>query len=92
MAKRPNLEELDVPERTELAQDKIEWIQRHFTNNLIIIPTFKGSQKAAFAHRKSVLIDDRQKNIDCFVEAGGIGILHTTAEDTIEKLNEILNS
>ena len=78
--------------RTLVVQDKIEWIQRHFTNNLIIIPTFKGSQKAAFAHRKSVLVDDRQKNIDCFVEAGGIGILHTTADETIKQINEILNS
>ena len=47
--------------RTLVVQDKIEWIQRHFTNNLIIIPTFKGSQKAAFAHRKLILIDDREK-------------------------------
>ena len=34
----------------------------------------------------------REKNIDCWVEAGGIGILHTKADDTIAKLNEIIES
>ena len=58
----------------------------------IIIPTFKGSQKAAFAHKKAVLIDDRQRNIDVWVEAGGIGILHKTADETIEELDYIINT
>ena len=49
-------------------------------------------RKAAFAHKKAVLIDDRDKNIDCWVEAGGIGILHTTADNTIKQLNDIINS
>jgi len=78
--------------RTIVIKDKIDWIKEYCTDHWIIIPTLKGSQKAAFAHSKAVLIDDRQRNIDCFVEAGGIGILHTTAENTINKLNDIINS
>ena len=38
-----------------------------------------------------MLIDDRPKNIECWVNAGGIGILHTTADETIKQLNEITN-
>ena len=78
--------------RTLVIRDKIDWIREHIHPNWILIPTFKGSQKAAFAHKKAVLIDDRQRNIDCWVEAGGIGILHKTADDTIEQLDYIINT
>ena len=78
--------------RTLVIQDKIAWIRRHIHPHWIVVPTFKGSQKAAFAHKKAVLIDDRQRNIDCWVEAGGIGILHKTADETIEQLNYIINT
>ena len=78
--------------RTLVIRDKIDWIRRYISPYWIIIPTFKGSQKAAFAHKKAVLIDDRQRNIDAWVEAGGIGILHKTADDTIEQLDNIINT
>ena len=76
--------------RELVVRDKIEWIREHINPYWTIIPTFKGSQKAAFAHSKAVLIDDRPKNIECWVEAGGIGILHTTAENTIKQLDELI--
>ena len=77
--------------RTLVIKDKIDWIRRYISPYWIIIPTFNGSQKAAFAHKKAVLIDDRQRNIDCWVKAGGIGILHKTANDSIEHLANIIN-
>ena len=46
--------------------------------------------KAKFANPNAILIDDRKDNVDEFVEAGGIGILHTDATDTINKLKELL--
>ena len=78
--------------RTLVIRDKIDWIRRYISPYWIIIPTFKGSQKAAFAHKKAVLIDDRQRNIDTWVEAGGIGILHKTADETIEQLDYLINT
>ena len=78
--------------RQIVIKDKIDWTREYVHPDWLLIPTFKGSQKAAFAHKKAVLIDDRPKNIECWVEAGGIGILHTSAEDTVAKLNEIVNS
>ena len=77
--------------RTIVIKDKIDWIREHIHPHWIVIPTFKGSQKAAFAHKKSVLIDDRSRNIDCWVEAGGIGILHKTADQTIKELDYIIS-
>ena len=78
--------------RTLVIKDKIDWVREHIHPSWIVIPTFKGSQKAAFAHKKAVLIDDRQRNIDTWVEAGGIGILHETADETIKQLDEIINT
>ena len=39
----------------------------------------------------NVLIDDRPKNIEAWENAGGIGILHTSAKETINKLKELRN-
>ena len=77
--------------RTLVVKDKIDWIRRYVHPHWIVIPTFSGTQKAAFAHKKAVLIDDRQRNIDYWEEAGGIGILHKTADETIEQLDYIIS-
>ena len=77
--------------RTLVVKDKIDWIRRYVHPHWIVIPTFYGTQKAAFAHKKAVLIDDKQQNIDCWEEAGGIGILHKTADDTIKQLDYIIS-
>ena len=39
----------------------------------------------------NVLIDDEPKNIEAWEDAGGIGILHTSAKETINKLKELRN-
>ena len=40
----------------------------------------------------SILIDDTPKKIDAWRAAGGIGLLHSNATETINTLTEILNS
>ena len=46
--------------------------------------------KTKFAGPEAILIDDRSDIIDNFIKAGGHGILHTNATDTINQLKEIL--
>lgn len=72
--------------RELVVHDKVEWIRKHVDPSYVVTCTYKGSQKAAFAQKGFVLIDDRQKNIDLWIKAGGIGIVHTSAADTIAKL------
>ena len=67
--------------RQKVAKDKTAWIREHVDPNTVITCTFTGKQKAAYAEPGFVLIDDRKKNIDAWVAAGGIGILYTTAAD-----------
>lgn len=67
--------------------EKHRWVQRHLGN----VPTHlvrKSEDKARFAAPSHILIDDRAKSIEPFIAAGGIGILHTSAADTIQQLKE----
>ena len=45
--------------------------------------------KKDYADKNSILIDDYSKNIEQWRAAGGIGILHTSAEDTIKQLQKL---
>lgn len=71
---------------------KKHWLETH---NLTSIPAIFEEHKEKYALNKkkqpNVLIDDHSKNIDAWITAGGIGILHhnSTADQTIRKLNEI---
>ena len=81
-----------VVNRELVVYDKNEWIKRYVDPSVVVTCTMSGSQKAAFAYEGSVLIDDRKKNIDAWESAGGIGILHTSAKETIETLKELRNN
>jgi 5'(3')-deoxyribonucleotidase len=67
---------------------KKEWLK----NNLPDVPYIIDQDKASHAGKDSILIDDREKNIKKWEEAGGIGILHKDAKSTIDKLNRAIGS
>ena len=52
-------------------------------NEEIFVP---APEKAKFAGKNHILIDDLEKNITAWEAAGGIGILHKNANDTINTL------
>lgn len=68
---------------------KKEWLRKH---NIDFYPNIVngGSRKALFALPGSILIDDTERIIKYFTDAGGIGILHTSAYDTINKVKPLL--
>lgn len=71
------------------AQQKRNAFRRDFGD--IVVKTVQDShQKAKYATPTSILIDDRAKSIDPWVAAGGIGILHTSAADSILKIKQIV--
>lgn len=58
--------------------------------NLNFYGTIRFSyHKADFADEASILIDDKKKNIREWIEAGGIGIRHSSIEETIFQLNRM---
>lgn len=79
---------LSAPSREESSKlGKRVWVKRELPDvKLILRP---ASQKQQYASPTSILIDDRQKNIDQWEAAGGIGILHTSTANTIEQLKQL---
>ena len=71
------------------AAQKISWYKK-FYPTLEVIVVAKSPDKAAYATPRTILVDDRAKSIDPWVAAGGIGILHTSVDDTIEQLRAFL--
>ena len=72
-------------------EQKTAWFAEHYPQIECIVVA-KSPDKAAYAHPYAILIDDRSKSIDPWVAKGGIGILHTSAEDTIAQLRAIVES
>ena len=78
-----------LPGRQYAEKGKKIWIRRELGPDVayIIKPS---KEKRKFATPNAILIDDRQENIKGWVRDGGIGILHTSAKDSIKKLRKLL--
>lgn len=67
---------------------KRRWVKERFGDVRVSCVIF-GEEKAQFAKPNYILIDDTIDVIEHWRDAGGIGILHTSAADTIQQLKEI---
>jgi hypothetical protein len=79
---------LSAPSREESSKlGKRVWVKRELPGVKLILKS--AVRKQEYANSNSILIDDRKKNIDQWVAAGGIGIFHTNLNDTIKQLQEL---
>lgn len=86
--KKYNPELLSAPSREESSRlGKRVWVKRELPGVKLILRS--AERKQEFANPTSILIDDREKNIQQWEAAGGIGILHTNAADTIKQLKQL---
>jgi len=68
----------------ESREGKRDWVQRlDGMKNIYFRP---AKFKSDFSGKNKILIDDREDTINRWNEAGGIGILHTSATNTIDQL------
>lgn len=68
-------------------EDKLAWIRERISSSVKVEVAESGLAKAAWASPDAILIDDLQRNIDVWRAAGGIGILHTSASNTLATLD-----
>lgn len=81
-------EMLSSPSRQNSSRvGKTDWVKRELPGTRLILRSSK--HKKEFAEPNSILIDDRVSNIDDWNESGGIGILHTSTENTIKELKKL---
>jgi len=65
------------------------WCAREIGEHVPVITTYSRYKQKHMKDKGDILIDDMQKNIDRWVEAGGVGVLWTSAQDAIEQLKEL---
>ncbi len=73
----------------EATAEKIRWVMDNLSGFDKIHTVKKSILKAEYAQPNHILIDDREKSINPWTKAGGIGVLHTSAADTISQLQEL---
>lgn len=74
----------------DAAGQKKAWIGDYLGYDVRATIVKGGAEKALHASPTALLIDDRQKVLNPFLDAGGMGILHTSAESTIEQLQALM--
>ena len=79
---------LSAPSREKSSRiGKRVWVKHNLPGVKLILAN--ASDKQNYSGENQILIDDRDKNIEQWRSKGGIGILHTSAADTIKQLKEL---
>jgi hypothetical protein len=79
---------LSAPSKEESSKiGKRVWVKRNLPGVKLILANAVNKQN--YSGENKILIDDREKNIEQWRSKGGIGILHTSASDTIKQLKEL---
>jgi hypothetical protein len=68
---------------------KDAWVKMNMPNEYRKLLLYPRSQKVLFANEDKILIDDMEQTIREWKNAGGIGILHTSATETIKELKKL---
>ena len=63
------------------------WVEENLPGTKLILA--KRTNKQDYSGKNQILIDDLPKNINEWNSKGGIGIFHTSAENTINKLKQL---
>jgi 5'(3')-deoxyribonucleotidase len=71
-------------------KEKKQWLKNQYgIENGVICCLSKDKQN--YGAPKDILIDDRENNIKNWEAMGGIGILHTSAQETIKQLQKLID-
>lgn len=74
---------------TDAGVQKKMWVEQQLGHNVTVNVVQHAKEKAKYAAPNHILIDDKEKAIGPWKTAGGIGILHTSAANTIAQLKEL---
>ncbi len=83
-----DVELLSSPSRSQTSRlGKRLWVRNNIPGVKLTLAQARNKQN--YAEPNHILIDDRESNIDQWKAQGGIGILHTSADDTINQLKKL---
>lgn len=70
-----------------VAHQKREWVRRHLSPDITVLPVMGGRNKALFMHAPGdVLVDDLDRNCDVWEAAGGIAVRHRDFSETTHRI------
>lgn len=70
------------------ARQKRDWVREHLSSRITVLPVMGGRNKPLFMHAAGdILIDDFEKNVSAWKDAGGVAILHRSFDDTRSRLS-----
>ena len=72
--------------------DKVRWVHENLDSNIPVIVSDGWEGKINYLDDADILLDDMQRNIDLWDAHGGIGILHTDAKSSIDKIFKLYDS
>ncbi len=85
---KPNI--LSAPSQDPSSKiGKEAWLKMNLQNSFKKAYFYSRANKKLFAGPNRILIDDMKQTIDEWNAAGGIGIFHTSAADTISQLKKL---
>ena len=70
-------------------EDKLAWVSKNLGSGAKMIISTKKEKYVE--GKNTILIDDLDRNIDAWKEAGGTAIKHTSTKNSIDRLNKIIN-
>ena len=90
----PRKSESRGPISERAADDKKKWVKKHFNVSENRVYAVLRQYKSKFAKdgrdgRPNLLIDDHAKNVEGFIKAGGLVVVHTSARNTIKELKKL---
>jgi hypothetical protein len=79
---------LSAPSKNNVSRlGKRVWVKNNLAGTKLILSS--ASTKKQYSGKNHILIDDRADNIQGWISEGGIGILHTSTENTIQQLKKL---
>lgn len=71
------------------AEDKVYWAHHNLSSDLVVHTVPKEEKPNFCKGANSILIDDLTRNIENWRKCGGTGILHKSAEETLQILKDM---
>ena len=78
---------LTAPPNSQSEAGKKQWVSKRLGSAPIIFK--QARDKPQYSKKDAILIDDRASTVDGWNAKGGIGILHTSASNTIRQLKKL---
>jgi hypothetical protein len=74
-------------QQSESRLGKRLWVKNNIPGTKLILS--RASDKKNYAQKNHILIDDRASNVQDWINEGGVGILHTSTQNTISQLQKL---